>query len=397
MGAQRVLQAAGLILLLGVAQAAPANAFARGERIAVVDLGPDDAAAQTVRAQIVASGFEAVIGDGIEDALAGRSADKDTLDLATAIAEAQTAFGALDCGATVTAADKAIAIGAMRQAAGLAVPELTRALTYVLLCKDKAGDVDGAMIAARRLRTLGGSNEVPAALWKKYPDVDAILEDTVSLRIETDVKGATVYVDFEKRGKAPLDVQLRAGEHLIAVAKGTKRGWGAGHTDPKQKTVTIPTTDHAGSGSKIATRVAGWKGAKPSPTEVAWIMNETRARLVLVRSGDTLEAWGRVGRSETPRVLGGEDGVAKTTDRQDVTRLLALVADRVQGWNDRAPDPDQPLLVEKPGEGRFAKREDEPAKWWVYAALGAAVAGVAAILYVNEGGEDRQRVELTFP
>jgi PEGA domain len=395
MGAQRILQAAGVALLLStVAQAAPS---ARGERIAVVDLGPDDGAAQTVRAQIVAAGFEAVIGAGIEDALAGKNVDKDTVELAVAITEAQRAFGALDCKATIAASDKAIAIGAMRQAAGLAVPELSRALTYVLLCKDKLGDVDGAMTAAARLRSAGGSNDVPAPLWKKYPDVDAILEDTVTLEIETDVKGAMVYVDLQPRGKAPLKLQLRAGEHLIAVAAGTRRGWGAGHTDPKQAKVTIPTTDYAGTGSTIAVRVAGWKGAKPAPSEVAWVLNETRARLVLIRSGETLEAWGRVGRSETPHLLGGEDGVAKTTDKQDVTRLLALVTDRVQGWNERAPDPDQPLLLEKPGEGRFAKKEDEPAKWWVYAALAGAVAGVAAILYVNEGGEDRQRVELRFP
>jgi hypothetical protein len=391
MGAQRVLQAAGLIALFGVALAAPR------ERIAVVDLGPDDGAAQPVRAQIVAAGFEAVIGGGIEDALAGKNVDKDTVELAAAIAEAQRAFGALDCKTAITASDKAIALAAMRQASGLAVPELPRALTYVLLCKDKLGDVDGAMTAAARLRSVGGSSDVPAPLWKKYPDVDAILEDTVTLEIETDVKGATVYVDLVPRGKAPLKLQLRAGEHLIAVAAGTRRGWAAGHTDPKQTKVTIPTTDYAGTGSTIATRVAGWKGVKPSPTEVAWVMNETRARLVLIRSGDRLEAWGRVGRSESPHLLGGEDGVAKTTDKQDVTRLLALVTDRVQGWNDRAPDPDQPLLVEKPGEGRFARKEDEPAKWWVYAALAGAVAGVAAILYVNEGGEDRQRVELNFP
>jgi hypothetical protein len=73
-----------------------------------------------------------------------------------------------------------------------------------------------------------------------------------------------------------------------------------------------------------------------------------------------------------------------------------LVKDRIQGWNDRAPDPDQPLLTEKPGEDRYS-RKDKPAKWWVYAALAGAVAGAAAILYVNDSGSDRQRVELKFP
>jgi hypothetical protein len=396
MGAQRVLQAAALIgvglLLFGAADAAPK------ERIAVIDLGPGDDARKDVLAAIVAAGFEAVIGNGIEDALAGKNVDRDAIELAAAVAEAQRAFGALDCAAAITASEKAIAFGAMRQAAGLAVPELPRALTYVLLCKDKAGDIDGAMTAALRLRAIGGSNDVPPEVWKKYPAVDTVLDhELVALEIAADVKGAVVYVDLEPRGKAPLKLQLRAGEHLIAVAAGTRRGWGSGHTDPKQTKVTIPTTEHGGAASAIAARVAGWKGAKPSPSEIAWVMSETRARIVLVRSGETLEAWGRVGRSEAPRLLGGEDGVSKTSDTQDVKRLLALVADRVQGWNDRAPDPDRPLLLEKPGDGRFTRKAEEPAKWWVYAALAGAVAGVAAILYVNEGGEDRQRVELTLP
>lgn len=404
MGAQRVLQAAGLIgfgaLLSGVASAAPTTkASARGERIAVVDLGPANIdARRDLLSSIVAAGFDPVVGNGIEDALAGVNVDKDAVELAAAIAEAQRAFGALDCAAAIKASENAIAIGAMRQAAGLAVPELPRALTYVLLCKDKQGDTDGAMVAARRLRDVGGSKDVPADLWKKYPDVDTLLDETVlvSLEIDTDVKGASVFVDLKPVGKAPIKVQLSPGEHLIAVAAGTRRGWGAGKADPKQAKVTIPTTEHAGEASAIAARVAGWKGAKPSPDELAWVMDETHARLVLVRSGDTVEAWGRIGRSEKPHVLGGEDGVASLADPKDITRLLALVKDRVLGWNDRSPDPDQPLLVEKPGEGAGRKTEG-PAKWWVYAALGGAIAAAAAILYVNDQGESRQRVELTFP
>jgi hypothetical protein len=117
---------------------------------------------------------------------------------------------------------------------------------------------------------------------------------------------------------------------------------------------------------------------------------------VLIRRGDVVEAWGRVGRSEKPHLLGGEDGVGKASDGADRKRVLALVADRVQTWNDRAPDPDQPLLVEKPGEG-LRRKEDEPTKWWVYASLAGAVLGAAAIIYVNDAGSDRQRVELTFP
>nr|MBA3818124.1 hypothetical protein [Deltaproteobacteria bacterium] len=89
-----------------------------GERIAVIDLGPD-AAGGAVRKQlaatVVAAGFDLVIGDGLEDALAGQNIDRDAVELAAAVGEAQRAFGALDCTATIAAATRAAAIGAMRQ------------------------------------------------------------------------------------------------------------------------------------------------------------------------------------------------------------------------------------------------------------------------------------------
>jgi hypothetical protein len=392
MGAQRILQAAGLVLLLcGVANAAPQ------ERVAVIDLGPGSDARRDLLGAIVKAGFEAVIGGGVEDALAGVNVDKDAVLAAQSLAEAQRAFGALDCPAAIKASDAAIAILAMRQAAGIAVPDLPRALTYVLLCKDKAGDVDGAMIAAARLRASGGSNDVPADLWKKYPAVDTVLDhELVPLEIEADVANATVFVDLVPRGKTPLKLQLPAGEHLIAVAAGTRRGWAAGHTDPKQTKLTIPTTERAVEASPLAARIAALKGDKPKADDVAFVMAETGARVVLIRSGDSVEAWGRVGRSQVPHLLGGEDGVAKVSDARDVDRLLLLVKDRVQGWNDRAPDPDQPLLTETNTAGEFSK-QDKRAKWWVYAALAGAVVGAATILYVNDSGSDRQRVELKFP
>jgi hypothetical protein len=396
MGPQRVLQAAGLALLCA---AATAHAAPLHERAAVIDLGPDDGGAlrKELLATLVAAGFDVAIGDGIDDALAGKSLDKDLVALAGAMADAQRAFGAFDCVAAVPAANQAIAIAAQRQAAGLPVPELPRALSYVLLCADKAGDVDRAMRAARWLRTVGGSSDVPADVWKKYPDVDTVIDqEHVPLKIETDVAGAAVFVDFRRVGTAPLEVHLSAGEHLIAVSAGTRRGWASGKADPKQQQVTIPTAEHGGASSPLAARIASWKGQRPAPADIAWVMGQVRARVVLIRRGDTVEVWGRAGRGETPRILGGEDGVGKATDADDRKRVVAVAVDRVQTWNDRAPDPDLPLLVEKPGEGRSAKK-DEPAKWWVYATLAGAVLGAAAIIYVNDAGTDRQRVELTFP
>jgi len=432
MGAQRILQAAGLIVVpvvvpvvvsvvvavvcasVGSATAAPVR---QHERVAVIDLGPDatdGSVRQRIIAAVVAAGFDAVIGDNVEDALAGHSVDRDALDLAVAIERAQRAFGAFDCATAIEASTQAAALAAMRQAAGLPAPELARAYTYLLSCKDKAGDVDGAMVAAARLRAVVGPQpkDVPAEVWRKYPDVDTIVDrELVELEITTDVPDATVWIDHRPAGTAPLRVQLPAGDHLIAVAAGTRRGWAAGHTDPRQHQLAIPTRDRAGTTSAIAARVAGWKGALPSPVELGRVMTSVRVRVVLIRHGDTVEAWGRIGRAEpvlprpaspaapsapppgAPYRLGGDDGIA-TLD--DVPRLLALVADRVQTWSDRAPDPDRPLLVESATE-RARDRRDGPTKWWVYASLGAALVAAGAVLYVHEAGSERQRVELTFP
>ena len=372
----------------------------------MIDLGPggpgDGAVRKDLAAAAVASGFEVALGDGIEDALAGGDVDKDSVQLAGALAEAQRAFGALDCKAALAASARTIGIAAARQAAGLAVPELAKAWTYILLCADRTGDVDRAHQAAIRLRALGGSagKEVPADVWKKYPDVDTVVDrELVALEITADTPGATIWIDFERRGTAPLQVLLPVGEHVIAAASKTRRGWAAGTAVKTQKQLQIPTQDQRGPSSEVAQRVTSWKGKLPSPVELGWVMGKVRARVVLVRTGDRVEAWGRIGLSEAPHRLGDDDGVAKASDPADVKRMLALVTDRVLGWNDRSPDPDQPLLVEDPkGKRGFeVKDRDGPTKWWVYAAIIGAVAGAAVLVYSQDTGETIQRVELHYP
>jgi hypothetical protein len=365
------------------------------ERIAIIDLGPSDPAVRRQLAtKLTAAGFEAAHGDGLEDALAGERGETDGVQLAAALAEAQRAFGALDCTAAVTAANEAIGIAAARQAAGIAMPELPRAAAYVVLCADRAGDVDAAMAAAGVYRAAVGTNaqtDVPADVLKKYPELDSVIDrDLVPLEITTDVANADVWVDFKKVGTAPVTITLPAGEHVIAVAAGTRRGWGAGTAVKTQVKVTIPTQDRAGKWDHIAKRIASWGGNRPTPTELGWVLANTNARVAVIRRGDTLEAFGRIGLAEPPHKLGDE--VVPLTEAD---RMVALVNDRVRAWNDRAPDPDRPLLLDdgRPREGK----KDPPTKWWVYASiLGAAAAG-AAIIYATESGSDRQRVELHVP
>jgi hypothetical protein len=364
----------------------------------VVDLGPDRGVTdvqQTLEAAIVTAGLDPVIGDGVEDALAGRDVDRDAVQLAAAMAAAQRAFGQLACSNVLPAARQAIGLAAARQAAGLAAPELVRAWAYVLLCADRENQVDAALSAAGQLRALGGSPDVPANLLAKYPEVDVVADrELVELDIDTDVAGAAIWIDFQKAGVSPLHVMLPAGDHVLAAAAGAKRGWAAGTAVRTQKAVHVPLTDMTGAWSELAQRVAGWNGALPASSELAWVLGRVHARIALVRRGDTISAWGQIGPSEAPHAIGGDDGVAPITD---VARVLGLVTERIHGWNDHAPDPDQPLLVET-SERRTRKDDgDKPTKWWVYAAIAGAAAAGATIILVHDSASDRQRVELHYP
>ena len=359
----------------------------------MISLGPPDPAIrQQLAAAIAEAGLDPVLGDGVEDALAGIAGYDDDLALATATSDAARAFGQLDCAAATSAAKRAIEILAGRQAAGVAVPELSRAWTYVLLCAERQGDTDAALTAAARIRAIGG--DVDAKIMAKYPEVDTLAGgETVEIDVTSEIAGAALWVDFAPAGATPAHLVLTAGEHVIAAGSGTRRGSISGTPVASQPTVTIAMPDHHGPWTAVATRIASWHGAMPSTDELAAVLVAVNARAAVVRHGDVVEAWGHAGKAEPVRRLGGEDGTRAVSD---ASRLIALVVDRVQGWNDHAPDPDQPLLVESPDE-RIKKSHDEPTKWWVYATIGAAVLAGAIAIYAHDSGTDTQRVELHYP
>jgi len=397
MGPQRVLQAVFAVAFATSSAAAAPLAAPSRERIAVIDLGGASAgdAPKQLAAAIVAAGFAPVVGDGVEDALAGRDTERDAIELAAAIATAAQAFGALTCRDAVPAARQAIGLAAARQAAGRPVPELPRAWAYLLLCADRNAELDTAMAAASQLRALGGSPDVPAAVWAKYPEIDAVADrELVAVDIDADVAGAAIWVDGRPVGASPIHVVLAAGDHVIAAASGTKRGWAAGTAVRSQKSLHVPLTDVAGPWADVAQRIAGWGGKLPPPAELAVVLDRVHARIALIRRGDTVEAWGQVGRSEAPHRLAGDDGVAPVAD---AGRLLGVVADRVSAWSAHAPDPDRPLLLEDRAPGGRRDEPETPAKWWVYAAIGGAVAIGAAIIAIHDSASDRQRVELHTP
>ncbi|MBV8757410.1 MAG: hypothetical protein JO257_09055 [Deltaproteobacteria bacterium] len=362
----------------------------------MIDLGPaDDQAHKQILEAAVDAGFEPILDGGLDQALAGQAIDRDGLMLAAAMQDAEHAFGRLDCKDAVKAAKLAIGLAAARQAAGLPVPELTHALAYVLLCADKNGDANQARIAASRLRALGGSTDIDATLMARYPEMDTTAgREMFELEIQPALADATVFIDFAPA--SGTHVVIEAGEHVIAAAKGTRRGYVAGPAVPSQKQVAIPMPDQAGENGALAARVAAWKGQLPSAAELAAVLKDVHARVALVRHGDTVEAWGRAGLADPVRRLGGDDG---SRPIGEVDRLALLAADRVQAWNDHAPDPDQPLLVEDV-HSRAAKKVaegQEPTKWWVYATIGGALLAGAIVIYAHESASDTQRVELHYP
>jgi hypothetical protein len=389
MGPQQVLRAAACVVLV-------ATATAHAERVAVIDLGPGDASTRRALASaVVDGGLEPVYGDGVEDALAGIEGDRDFLELEAAMADAQSKFGALACKETITSAQTAIALGAARQAAGLAVPELPRAWAYVLLCADRTGDTSLAVRAATSLRALGGSPDVDAKTLDRYPEIDALSNrDAIEVEIKTEVP-ADVFVDFKRVGKSPQKLVLTAGPHIMAAAAGSRRGTVTGTVIRKQPVVSIPLVDQASQWNAVAKRVASWKGAMPSPAELAKVLAAVSAKIAIVRHGDTIEAWGHAGAAEPLRRLGNEDGI-RTVD--EAAELVSLIRDRIQTWNDRAPDPDQPLLVEDPLTRRTHKAEgEEPTKWWVYATIAGAVAASVLVIYAHDSAGDTQHITLHYP
>ncbi|CAN5769340.1 hypothetical protein BH11MYX2_BH11MYX2_39610 [soil metagenome] len=398
MGVERVLQAAVAVVVVG---AVVAPSIARAEDVAIIDVGPTDGgeARTRIAAALTGAGLAPLVGNGVDDALAGVDVTPDAQQLATAMARAQRAFGALDCAAATTESQQAIGISSARQAAGLAVPDLSRAWTYVLLCADRAGDTRTAMRASTQLRLAGGSKDVPADVAAKYPEVDALLDrETYPLDVGADTAGAAIWIDGALVGTAPVHVTLHAGDHVIAASVGARSGFAAGSSVKSQTQLVVPTTRQRGPYPAVAAKVAGYHGTAPSAADIAQILTIVHARVAIVRHADSIEAWGHAGRGEPVIRLGGEDGAGSLDDLEHISKVVAV---RVASWNDRAPDPDRELLTETNSGGERFQRDnksgDEPTKWWVYGAIaGAAVIGLGA-LYLSETSQTNQRIEVHVP
>jgi len=363
----------------------------------VIDLGPADPDVDRALATALVKAGLAPLDDASEAALTGQAAESDAIALATHMAHAQQKFGALDCKGTLNAVKKALPLLAARQAGQLPVPELPRAWAYALLCADRTGDADLAFRAASRLRVVGGSPDVSADLLAKYPEIDATLGiDAIEVDVATEIPDATLWLDFEPIGKGPKHLALSPGDHVIAAASGTRRGYLVGRPIKKQPKLVVEMPDQASALADVASAVASWKGAVPSADALASVLDKVHARAALIRHGDVVEVWGHAGKNEPVRRLGGEDG---TRTLADADRAAALLADRVEGWSSHAPDPDQPLLVEDLHERAAAANKERAGgtAWWVYATIGAAVLAGSIAVYAHEQDNNTQEIRLHYP
>ena len=414
--------------------ARPVPALARAP-IVVVDLnlrggaGGSGSGAAALRQELRTAGFSVISSPELDAANAGIDGGKDLGEALAALVLAKASFGALDCPAAQVAAESAIARLAARGAAGIEVATpLTSAWSYLLLCRDRSGDFDGAMRAAAALRTLtaqaalaaGAASAaaappatIDATVWAKYPEVDAtgnhdVAELAISIASDqgTDLDAA-IAIDHRPAGTSPVKVFVPVGRHLIAAARGSRRAALWIDLSTRAASVALRLSEQDAPLSRISERVAGWKTQPPDGSRVAtyfenllaaaqgqsWNPSSARSPLLVILgvAGDPRRAqlWASDGPGALPEVT------ELSFDPQAPGALLAAVQRRASIWNEQAAEPD-PLLTGTADGERQRESKSGGQKWWVYAALAGAVVVGGGVILANELSEDTQRVELRW-
>ena len=443
MGSQQILRAAALVAVTAVsatvsAQPAPpakpttsttstssttTSSTAGGSPVVVVDLvsGSADGAA-ALRQELSSAGFALLTAPDLDAANAGLDGGKDLGEALAALERARSSFGALDCPAAQQAAEAAISLLAARGAAGIdGTAQLSTAWSYLLLCRDRAGDIDGAMRAAQALRALppapGGVAAAPAgvdaAVWAKYPEVDVTANrDIAELTIIAE-PGAALTIDHRPAGTSPATVFVPAGRHVVAAALGSRRAALWIDLSTRSATVAIRVIEQDATLSRISERVAGWKARPPDGKQVAsylenlltaaqgrpWNPSSSRSPLLVLVgvSGDPRRAqlWASDGPGVQPEAT--ELTLAAQAEGTQATEIIAALHKRALQWREAEPVPE--LLVNAPDAGDVdLERDEKPVtKWWVYAAIAGAVAVGGAVIVANELADDTQRIELRVP
>lgn len=446
MGPQQILRAAALVAVTAVsatgatawAQPAPATppapstspstspstnpaakAAPAGAPVVVVELSGAQRSAAQLRQELGAAGFAVLTAPDLDAANAGLDGGKDLGEALAALELAKTSFGALDCPAAQQAAESAIATLAARGAAGIEVSaQLSTAWSYLLLCRDRAGDFDGAMRAAQALRALpslaaAAPAGVDAAVWAKYPEVDVTANrDIAELKIDAE-PGAVITLDHKPAGTSPATVYVPAGRHLVAAAAGSRRAAVWIDIASRSASVSLRLNEQDAPLSRISERVAAWNSRPPDGKQVAsylenlltaaqgrpWNPSSARSPLLVIVgvSGDPkrAELWASDGPGLVPRVTALTLADQSTSGPSPV---VAALQKRALQW--REPEETPALLLEAPDAGDSELELDETSrapKWWVYAAIAGAVAVGGAVIVANELSDDTQRVNLRIP
>lgn len=449
MGSQQILRAAALFAVTAVsatahaqptpsAASSPAAASAAsspgGSPVVVVDIsasspsgssgstsssGGDGAAA--LRLELSSAGFAVLSAPDLDAANAGIDGGKDLGEALAALELARSSFGALDCPAAQQAAESAIATLAARGAAGIdGTAQLTTAWSYLLLCRDRAGDFDGAMRAAQALRALpaAGSAAAPAgvdaALWAKYPEVDVTANREIAELTITAEPGAAITIDHRVVGASPATVFVPAGRHVVAAAQGSRRVALWIDISKRSATVALRMIEQDAPLSRISERVAGWKARPPDGKQVAsylenlltaaqgrpWNPSSSRSPLLVLVgvSGDPNRAqlWASDGPGLLPQAT--ELTLERRSAASGQSAVVTALQKRALQWREAEPVPE--LLLEAPDAGDIDLERDERVggtKWWVYAAIAGAVAVGGAVIVANELSDDTQHVELRIP
>lgn len=414
MGAVEALRVAGVAAAVAFA-ATPARAHAdepvpaatapvaAGEPIAIVDARNGDAPAHADERAALAESLRrdglAPIEGALARALAGVDDTTDGALADAALAATRERFGALDCAGVRAQGQQAVQLLAGREAAGVDErARLQAAYTYLLLCADR----DGARVAAQgfadRLRALGGSPAIPADVWARFPEIDAGSEYAhASVELADgrggSVAGAEVWLDHRRVGRAPTTLRVATGEHVLALARGAERAAvNLQVTEPKPLTLSIALTSFAAAGGDVATQVRRWQaGAPVRPAEVAALLARAGARFAIVVEGDGhASLWAQASASEPADVI-AEAELARPAALVDAARA------RLAAWA-RGPAVDVPLISGHDLDGaEAAPTRRRAAPWWVYVAIGGAAVAGGVTIWALDAGENRQRIELTFP
>jgi len=330
----------------------------------------------------------------MQAALSGRRFDPTRKRGDAALERAGAAYGTLDCkGARAAAAEAVLAFAALQANGDSVDDELRRAYAYELLCADTAGDADAAFAAASRLRRLGDAPDqaptgVSEAVWQRYPALDATAATLLAtVRVETSPTGGTVWIDHRAVGTAPLVAHLPEGTHVFATAVGggaaalnaTFVNWG-----PHDVVVDAPAppSGRLDEIRRVVQRVRA-QGQPPTGAEVAELMGLLGVdRLVVAVSGTNTTGW----------VLpGGSSDAELVVEAGDIDTATA----RLVAWTPGAQvAPTAPVPAE--GTGDPGTDPDAAQPWWVYAAIGGAVAAGVLAIVLSDVSSSRQRIELTI-